>query len=76
LSTDNEETGYYVLIGIWALIEAPAVVLTAIIVFQKSASDGPSIKSKILLVAGELLNFANDLPLPLWTELLARGNLA
>eukprot|EP01102_Stenamoeba_stenopodia_P001450 TRINITY_DN11257_c0_g1_i1.p1 TRINITY_DN11257_c0_g1~~TRINITY_DN11257_c0_g1_i1.p1 ORF type:complete len:322 (-),score=56.06 TRINITY_DN11257_c0_g1_i1:130-1095(-) len=74
LSTANEATGYYVLMGVWALVEAPAVLLTAIIVFQKSASDGPSLKSKLLLVVGELLNFANDLPLPLWTELLARAD--
>jgi len=60
-----------VFIGTFGVQQFPIVVLVLFIVFQKGAgTDGPTRKSKTLLIVATLLSLFNSLPLNVWALIL------
>lgn len=69
IEQDDQSVYDFVFIGIFSLLRLPVVVLTLLIVFHRSATDGPSGGSKLALVLGTILNSVLAVPPSWWANL-------
>jgi hypothetical protein len=67
-STETEQTFWIIFICVFVAQRVPLAVMAVTIVFNCKA-DGPTTRSRVLLIIAAILYFVNDLPASIWGKL-------
>ncbi len=59
---------YYSFLAVFGAQRAPVLLLSIIILLKRNS--GPTLRTRMWLLIGTILNIANDLPLNVWASFL------